>query len=399
MVRLSDQKFGHGLKHNWPLEPDTVYLNHGAYGVPPILVSRATDKWRARAAANPTRFFEQTLIPEIRRNADLLGGFLNAAGNDLVFVDNVTAGINAVLRSLVLMPGDEIVATSHLFQSVRRTLDFVCERAGARLVLADLPFPARSEGEITAAIMGALSPRTRLLLLDHVTANTGIRLPVETLALRAAERGIPVIVDGTHGPGNLPLDLKALGNAGVGWYIGSGHHWLGCSFGCGFLWVHPDRQSLVRPTAISTRFGEGFTEAFDWTSSKDHSPWLTIEDVLQFRAAFGENRIRDYTHSLARQAAELLSTRWNTQLGAPLHMFSAMATVALPVNAPATVQAAKQFKQLLRDEHAIEVTVTPFSGRLWLRLSAFLYNEIRDYERLANAVADNAGGQELAAIV
>lgn len=398
-MRLSDQKFGHGLRHNWPLEPDTVYLNHGAYGVPPIIVSRATDKWRARAAANPTRFFEQTLIPEIRRNADLLGGFLNAEGTDLVFVDNVTAGINAVLRSLVIIPGDEIVATSHLFQSVRRTLDFVCERAGARLVLADIPFPARSEGETTTAIMGALSPRTRLVLLDHVTANTGVRLPVETLAVRCAERGIPVIVDGTHGPGNLPLDLSALGDAGVGWYIGSGHHWLGCSFGCGFLWVHPDRQSLVRPTAISTRFGEGFTEAFDWTSSKDFSPWLTIEDVLLFRASFGEDRIRDYTHSLAREAAELLSTRWGTPLGAPLHMFSSMATVALPVDGPATPRAARAFKERLRDEHSIEVTVTPFGGRLWLRLSAFLYNGIGDYQRLADAVSGHSGGRKMAAIV
>lgn len=147
-MRISAPKFGHGLLRNWRLEPDILYLNHGGYGAPALTVSRAAETWRQRTEANPTRFFEEALGPEIRRNADLLALFLNAKGHDLVFVDNVTAGINAVLRSLVMIPGDEIVATSHLYQSSRRTLEFVCERAGARLVLADIPYPVRSEGEI-----------------------------------------------------------------------------------------------------------------------------------------------------------------------------------------------------------------------------------------------------------
>lgn len=396
-MRLSAPKFGHGLLHQWRLDPDIVYLNHGGYGVPPMVVSRAAQEWRDQADADPTRFFEVTLGPEIRKNADRLARFLNAEGDDLVFVDNVTAGINAVLRSLVLMPGDEVVATSHLYQSVRRTLEFVCERGGARLVFADLPYPVRSEGEIVSGIMGALSPRTRLLMLDHVTANTALHLPIETIAHRCAERGVPVMVDGTHGPGNVPVDLGMLGEAGVRWYVGSGHHWLGAAHGCAFLWVHPDRQGLVRPTAISTRFGEGYTEAFDWPGAKDFGPWLSIGEALRFLDQYGDGRIRTYTHDLARKAAELLSHRWNTTLGAPPTMFSAMASVALPVDDAATGHAARRIAEQLRDDFGIEVTVTPFAGRLWVRLSAYLYNEIADYERLADAVLAITGKRPIAA--
>jgi isopenicillin-N epimerase len=396
-VRLTAPKFGHGLLPNWRLEPEVLYLNHGGYGAPALTVSRAADEWRQRTEANPTRFFEETLGPEIRRNADLLGAYLKAKGQDLVFVDNVTAGVNAVLRSLVLIPGDEIVATSHLYQSSRRTLEFVCERAGARLVLADLPYPVRSQGEIVAGVMGALSPRTRLVMLDHVTANTALHLPVETLAQRCSERGVPVMVDGTHGPGNVAVNLEELGAAGVRWYVGSGHHWLGAAFGCAFLWVHPDRQGLVRPTAISTRFGEGFTEAFDWPGAKDFGAWLSMAEALRLQETYGAARIRRYTHGLAADAAELLRERWRTPQGAPPAMFTAMASVALPTQSPATESAALLLRRQLRDEHRIEVTVTPFAGRLWVRLSAYLYNEIGDYERLADAVAAVSGEAPLAA--
>jgi isopenicillin-N epimerase len=398
-VRITAPKFGHGLLRNWRLESDMLYLNHGGYGVPALTVSRAAEEWRQRAEANPTRFFEETLGPEIRRNADLLAAYLGATGQDIVFVDNVTAGINAVLRSLVLIPGDEIVATSHLYQASRRTLEFVCERAGARLVLADLPYPVRSEGEIIAGIMGALSPRTRLVMLDHVTANTALHLPIKTVALRCGERGIPVMVDGTHGPGNVDVDLRDLGSAGVGWYVGSGHHWLGAAFGCAFLWVHPDRQGLVRPTSISTRFGEGFTEAFDWPGAKDFSAWLSVGEALRLRDTYGEARIRRYTHDLAANAAAMLCERWRTRPGAPPPMFTAMASVAAPTETPATERSAGHLRRQLYDDHRIEVTVTPFAGRLWIRLSAYLYNEIEDYERLADAVAAIAGSAPLAASI
>jgi isopenicillin-N epimerase len=396
-VRAPAPKFGHALLRNWRLESDILYLNHGGYGAPALTVARAAEEWRKRAEANPTRFFEETLGPEIRRNAGLLGAFLNAEGQDIVLVDNVTAGINAVLRSLVLIPGDEIVATSHLYQSTRRTLEFVCERAGARLVLADLAYPVRSEGEITASIMGALSPRTRLVMLDHVTANTALRLPVETLSRRCAERGIPVMVDGTHGPGNVAVDLGELGAAGVRWYVGSGHHWLGAAFGCAFLWVHPDRQGLVRPTAISTRFGEGFTESFDWPGAKDFGAWLSLSEALRLQDSYSAERIRAYTHDLAAKAAERLSRRWRTPLGAPLSMFSAMASVALPTDAPATEASASRIREQLREGYRIEVTVTPFAGRLWVRLSAYLYNEPEDYDRLSDAVVAITGATTLAA--
>jgi isopenicillin-N epimerase len=396
-VRNPVPRYGHTLRDQWQFEPGITYLNHGAFGAPSIPVEEAARRWRDRTAANPTSFFERQLPSALRDNAQELANHLGGAGDDLVFVNNVTAGINAVLRSLVLMPGDEVVVTNHLYISARRTLDFVCERAGARLIFADVPFPVRNENDIVSAIVGAMSPRTRLVMLDHVTHETALVLPIERIAARCAERGVAVLIDGTHGPGNIPIALDRLGNQGVGWYAGSCHNWLGAPQGCGFLWVHPDRQGLIRPTAISNRFGDGFTEAFDWPGTSDFSAWLAVTEALRHRGTLGGDRVPTYTHDLAQRAAGLLRDRWNTLTGAPLEMFSGMATVALPVDGPATPSAAADLRHTLRGDYRIEVHIMPFNGRLWVRLSAYLYNEISDYERLADAVLEITGGNPVAA--
>ncbi len=390
-------KYGHTLRDQWQFEPGITYLNHGAFGAPAIPVEDAARGWRDRTAANPTAFFERELPTALRTAAGELAIHLGGTGDDLVFVNNVTAGINAVLRSLVLMPGDEVVVTNHLYISARRTLDFVCERAGARLIFADVPFPVRSENDIVSAVVGAMSPRTRLVMLDHVTHETALVLPIERIAARCAERGIAVLIDGTHGPGNVPVELDKLGDQGVRWYAGSCHNWLGAPQGSGFLWVHPDRQGLIRPTAISNRFGDGFTEAFDWPGTKDFSAWLAVSEALRLRGSLGGDGIPQYNHDLTQRAAGLLRDRWDTLTGAPLEMFSSMATVALPVDGPATAAAASDLREALHGDYRIEVHVTPFNGRLWVRLSAYLYNEISDFERLANAVLEITGGKPVAA--
>lgn len=378
--------FGHGMLDEWELAPGTIHLNHGGFGATPVRVTRAADRVRQEIAANPTTFMEDRLTDALRDAADDLAQFLGGDGKDLVFVDNATTGINALLRSLVFMPGDEVVTTNHLHISARRTLEFVCERAGARLILADVPFPIRRAGDAVSGILGALSPRTRLVMIDHVTAHTALCLPIEQIGQRCAERNIPVMVDGAHGPGNIAVDLSRLAANGVRWYAGNGHIWLCGEQGCGFLWVHPDQQRLIRPTTIANHFGEGFTEAFDWPGSKGFAAWLAISESIDMQKEFGADRIREYCHGLAREARALLVDRWNSIAGAPPELGSSMSVVSLPGDTPATQDAADRFRRTLRNEHNIEVLIFPFNGRLWARLSAYLYNEISDYERLSDVV-------------
>lgn len=377
--------FGRDARRHWALDGTTTHLNHGSYGAVPRAVMQAAEARRHHVQSNPTQFVRTELPGLLREAAALLAAYLGGQADDVVFVDNATTGINAVLRSLVLLPGDEVVVTNHVYGAVLRTLEFVCQRAGARLVQTEIPFPLSDADTVRDRIVGSLSPRTRLVVVDHVTSPTALTLPIAAIAAAAAERDVPVLVDGAHGPGMQDVGLDALGEAGVCWYAGNCHKWLGAPPGCGFLWTRSDRQGTVRPTTISHFIADGYTAAFDWPGTKDFSAYLAVADAVAFRRSFGEDAIFEYCHALAVAGGEMLATAWGTELGTPASMTGFMTTVAFPVGGPATRETADRLWRTFNDEHEVVPSVVPFGGRLWVRGSAYIYNEVADFERLAEA--------------
>lgn len=374
---------GHAARRCFFIEDGCIYLNHGAYGAIARPVAEAADAWRQRIEAQPTRFMNEELPALVRNSAVALGAYVGARGEDIVFLDNVTSAINSVLRSLVLLPGDEVVTTDHVYGAVERTLEFVCERAGARLGFARIPMPAASPADALNAVEAALTPRTRLLVIDHVTSPTALVLPLREIVELAEERGVPVLVDGAHGPGMLPLGITRLGAA---WYAGNAHKWLGAPRGCGFLWTHPDRQSGVRPLAISHFVSDGYTAAFDWPGTRDFSSWLSVEAAIAFRAGIGEEAIRGHCRETVLHSTARLAEALGGQRGAPPSMTGSMAAVRLPLKQRPTPKLASRIRHEMRSQHAVEVDMNPFGGQMWVRLSSYLYNEPDDIEALIEAM-------------
>ena len=373
-------RFGANIRDAFLLDPDCTYLNHGSFGAIARPVLAAVEARKREIEFQPSRFMTEVYPDLVRENAALLGAYLGGQAQDIVFVENATQAVNAVLRSLVFMPGDEILTTNLTYNAVRKTIDFVAERAGARVVPVDVPFPVDAPFDIVNAVEEGMSRRTRLLVIDHVTSHTAVVMPVKDIIRLARERNIPVLVDGAHAPGMLPVKLEELDAT---WYAGNCHKWLGAPRGCGFLWTYRDYQSRIRPTTISHYVNEAYTAAFDWPGTKEFSPWLTVGAAIDFRDELGEADIYGYCRPLAARAAQMLSARWRSRLGTPRSMMSFMATVELPFPGRATPAAAQQIRAILRDRHNLEAFIKAIDGSLWVRLSAFVYNEMADYERLA----------------
>jgi isopenicillin-N epimerase len=377
------------LRDAFLLENGVAYLNHGSYGATPRTVLAAADQWRRRLEAQPVRFMQSELPKLLRATAARLAAFMGARGEDLVFIDNATSGVNAVLRSLDFKRGDELLTTTHVYGAVRKTLHYVAARTGATVVEADVPFPAAGEDEIVAAVTGCFSPRTRLLVIDHITSPTALVFPVTRIVEAAKARGITVIVDGAHAPGMVDLDIPAVG---ADFYVGNCHKWLFAPKGSGFLWAAPEAQAGIHPLVISHGYGSGFLAEFDWTGTRDPSAWLAVNTALDFVETIGADVLRDHNRALMLAATALIAGQWSTQAGAPPSLLGTMAAIAVPTDrgrfssVPATWESAAAIHDYLWQDHRIEIPVPVFNGRIWVRISAQIYNQIGDYRRLADAL-------------
>jgi isopenicillin-N epimerase len=364
----------------WLLDPEVAFLNHGSFGATPREVLAEQERWRALMECHPTHFMSEELPPALRAAAARLAAFVGARAEDLVFIENATAGCNTVLRSLVFAPGDEILVTDHGYAAVRKAAEYVATRAGARVVEAVVPFPIEEAAQVVAAVAARLGPRTRLAIFDHITSPTAIIFPVRELIELCRAAGVPVLVDGAHAPGMLTLDVPSLG---ADWYTGNCHKWLMAPKGSAFMWAAPERQADTHPLVISHGFGQGFTAEFDWVGTRDPSAWLSVPTAIDFHERLGGAQLRERNAALAREQATLLARTWRTERGAPDALTGSMAAVRLPPNGAATRERALELRRTLFDAHRIEAPVTAFAGALWVRISAHAYDRPEDYARLA----------------
>ena len=376
--------YGASLRGEWLIEPGTVFLNHGASGAMPRAVLAAQDEVRRRIEANPPRFLGRLYSARIRAAASDLSAYVKAEADDLVFVDNATSGVNAVLRSLNFRPGDEIVVTTLGYNAVRNAVRYIASRSGAAIVEVPIPLPVTNEDEIIARVAARLSARTRLAIFDHIASHSAILMPVERLVRLAQASGAEVLVDGAHAPGQIPLDLPAIG---ADYYVGNCHKWLMAPRGCGFLWAKQERQGDLHPLAISHGYGKGFTAEFDWTGTRDPSAFLTVPAGIAFHENLGGEQLMARNHELVCTMAHSLADEWGAVPAAPDSMFASMATIRLPIAGPATQDRAYEIQRLLYDGHKIEVPVNCMEGAFWMRIAAQAYNEPEDYELLRSALA------------
>lgn len=380
---------GHSARAHWGLQEGMVFLNHGSYGAAPRILLEAQRGWQDRLERQPCLFINSELPGALRAAADRLAEFLGATPETLAFVENATAGIGAVLRSLALAPGDRIVITDHIYNAVRQTLHHVCDATGAELEVVALGLPVTGPDAVAERICAAITADVRLVCIDHIASASAVILPVDRIVAHCRALRVPVLVDGAHAPGMVALDLDALD---ADYYVGNCHKWLCAPKGAAFLRVADRARDGLHPLAISHAYGSGFPDEFHMIGTRDWSAALTVPEAIDFHLRMGGPALRARNHAIAVEGAHLLAGRLGTRPGAPDTMFGAMATVEMPaaLHAPDPPErpAANALKARLWQDHRIEVHVMPLAGRLWLRFCIHAYNDISDVVVLADRLSD-----------
>jgi isopenicillin-N epimerase len=398
---MSSEAFeSHG---EWALDPTIDYLNHGAFGACPRPVFDVQNEWRARFEREPVMFVVKELesaLDEVRRQVAALVG---AEPADLAFVTNPTTGVGAVLASVSFRPGDEILVTNHGYNACKNAAQYWAERAGARVVVAELPFPVENESELVAAILGAVTPKTRIAIVDHVTSPTALVLPVTDIVRGLHARNVEVLLDGAHAPGMLPLDI---GSLGAEYYVATLHKWCCTPKGVSILHVRSDLQRHVHPLVISHGYTSPRTDRsrfhleFDWIGTYDPSAILAAPAALRYLAGLfpgGLPALLERNRALVLAARALVAERLGLAVPCPERMLGSMASLFLPDDptpeARPGVPFAEPLYSNLRERHRFEVFAMawPAPPRRLLRLSAQAYNSLAQYERLARALESEFG--------
>ena len=385
------------LRAHWSLDPSVVFLNHGSFGACPVQVLQYQAQLRQRMERQPVQFFVRDLEGLLDEARVVLGDFLGAPAQDLAWIPNATTAVNAVLRSLHFEPGDELLTTDHEYNACRNVLDFVAGRAGARVVVAEVPFPVTDPEQVLDAVLGRVTARTRIALLDHVTSQTALVLPIGPLVRELRARGVETLVDGAHAPGMLPLDLAAIGAA---WYTGNCHKWVCAPKGAAFLYTRPDMQQRTRPAVIShgansTRTGRSrYLIEFDWMGTDDPTAILSVPEAIRFMSQLmpgGWAAIRETNHQLALRGRDVLCEVLGVDAPCPDEMIGSLASLPLPDGdgGPSSSPLyADPLQDLLLEQFHIEVPVIPWPAppKRLIRVSGQVYNCDGDYEKLGHAL-------------
>ncbi len=377
------------LKQYFMLDPEIHFLNHGSFGACPIPVFESYQKWQRRLEQQPVLFLGREHDHLLKESRAVLGAYLHADSDDLVYIQNATHGVNIIARSLNLQPGDEILTTDHEYGACDFTWEFICGKAGAKYIHQPVALPIRAEQEIVAQVWKGVTDRTRAIYLSHITSPTALRLPIEQICELAKNRGVMTIVDAAHSPGQILVDLKALGADVV---FGNTHKWLMSPKGAAFLYVRKEIQPSLQPLIVSwgygndPKFGSGsrFVDLFQWTGTKDPSAALAVPDAIRFMQTHHWDAVREACHEMLIQAVERVCNLVNMDSLYPLdkRFFSQMAIAPLPASADLAA-----LKGRLYEEDRVEVPLIQWQDKKFIRISMQGYNTIEDVDSLVTGLA------------
>ena len=390
-------EYGRHLLAEWMLDPQLSYLNHGTVGAPPRRVVEEYRRIQDSVERQPAQFQLRDLAdtdglgspqrPHMRVAAEGVARHLGCSASNLVFVDNATAGVNAVLRSFPFVHGDEILVTDLGYGAVTNTARYVARENGCTVRTVDLP-PYDSSPETYIELMtGAVGERTRIVIIDHITSQTALVMPIKEIIAACHAKGALVLVDAAHTPGAIHVDIESYG---ADWYTANLHKWAFAPRSCGVLWADPRHHSTLHPTVISWGLDNGIAAEFDLLGTRDPAPFLTAPFALDLVEEWGGARLRGHNHDLVMQAARMIVDVFGRPLTTDEGMIGPMVNVGLPRSFGTTKEEAVSLQRRLLEVHGIELPLFPDEDGLRMRISAQIYNDLSDIERLVAALRAEA---------
>jgi isopenicillin-N epimerase len=371
------------LKELFLLNPEVAFFNHGSFGACPKPVFDEYQRWQRELEWEPVDFLGRRREKLLEEAKSKLAEYLNTAPENMVFVVNATQGINAVAKSLRLQPGDEILTTNHEYGAVNKTWEFVCEKTGAKMVEHHITMPVTTHEKFVEDFWADVTPRTRVISMSHITSPTALIFPIAEICRRAREAGILTVIDGAHAPGQVPVDLEAIG---ADYYSGNCHKWLSAPKGSAFLYVRGEHHPSIDPLVISHGWvPEGtFVSRNEWQGTRDIASFLSVPAAIDFQAQYNWDAVRQRCHKMAVE----LHDRIGALTGLPPIATDLDLWFGQMIAIPMPKDKMRDIYDRLYNDYNIVTAGGMIDGENWLRISIQGYNTQADCDRLFNALTE-----------
>ena len=368
----------------WSLEPQIAHLNHGSFGAVPKIVAAAQREIQQLEESNPNLFFRTTL-PKLHDEArTFVAAWLGVSPDLFVFVPNASQGVITAASALVTKPRSQIVATSLGYGGVLNGLAEIARRTQGTLRIAEIDFTSgvQNDDDIADSVFAALTNETTLVVLDQITSATALLLPLEQI-VRTIRRVAPqarVVIDGAHAAGMispvLPPDFDV--------WVGNFHKWI-CAprASAGLVCKNSTIANQMTPLAPSWDFEAGFPKSFFAQGTDDYSSYLVTPHAIRFHESFDSVERDTHNRQLIDDVAKMLHTHWGTETDVPIEMFCPwMRLVRVPCKQQLTKSQTEDVTLQMSREHKVETVVVCHGDSTYVRLSAHVYNDVEDYEKL-----------------
>jgi isopenicillin-N epimerase len=282
-----------------------------------------------------------------------------------------------------------VLTTNHEYGACNNVWHFLSRKQGFHYRQQPIPLPLPSDEEIVEQLWQGVTGKTKVIFLSHITSSTAVRFPVQKICQRARAEGILTVVDGAHAPGQIPLDLTQIG---ADFYTGNCHKWLCAPKGAAFLHAHPAAQHLIEPLVVGWGWGEerqlsygsDFLDYLQYLGTNDLSAYFAVADAIQFREAHQWEQVQEVCHTLLQEGMDGIAALTGLPGIYPnSSAFGQMAIMPLP---PITDVPA--LKTRLYADYKVEVPLTVWQERPFIRISVQGYNTRSDIETLLKALAN-----------
>ncbi|HZM83580.1 MAG TPA: aminotransferase class V-fold PLP-dependent enzyme [Candidatus Limnocylindrales bacterium] len=363
------------------LDPHVAHLNHGSFGSVPIPVRQERLRLLDEYDANPLRVVVGDLWERVADNRTAAARFLGADPDLCALVMNATVGVALALNTVRPGAGDEIVITDHSYHAVTLAVEDQVERFGAKVVVAPIDLDAGA-AEAVAAVMSAVTERTRLVIVDEISSATAKRHPIAELATRLRQMGVPLLVDAAHSPGMLPRPLSGMD---PDFWVGNMHKWAFAPGGTALMRVSADWRDRITPLVVSHAHLDGYPRNVEQQGTRDHTTWLALKAGLAILDRFGEAEIQRHNTELAAYGQRVIGEALGlnpADLPSPGDHVS-MRVIPLPPGLVTDLPTVIALYHRIADELATETAINVWRGEGLLRVSAQIYNSPEEYDRLA----------------